>query len=59
MFLQNAFNGEQFKQQIVKLIEDRSVLNEMSGRLKQVVTKGAAGKIAQDILDTITASQNK
>jgi UDP-N-acetylglucosamine--N-acetylmuramyl-(pentapeptide) pyrophosphoryl-undecaprenol N-acetylglucosamine transferase len=59
MFLQNAFDGEQFKWQIAKLIEDKSALNEMSGRLKQIVTKGAAGKIAQDILNTIEAAQNK
>jgi UDP-N-acetylglucosamine--N-acetylmuramyl-(pentapeptide) pyrophosphoryl-undecaprenol N-acetylglucosamine transferase len=59
MFLQTDFDSEQFKQQIAKLIQDKSVLNEMSGRLKQIVTKGAAGKIAQDILDTVHASQNK
>jgi UDP-N-acetylglucosamine--N-acetylmuramyl-(pentapeptide) pyrophosphoryl-undecaprenol N-acetylglucosamine transferase len=59
MFLQNAFDGEQFKLQIAKLIEDKSVLNDMSGRLKQIVTKGAARKIAQDIINTITAAQNK
>lgn len=59
MFLQNGFDGEQFKQQIAKLIQDKSVLDEMSGRLKQIVTKGAAGKIAQDILDTVRAAQNK
>ena len=59
MFLQTDFDSEQFKQQIAKLIQDKSVLNEMSGRLKQIVTKGAAGKIAQDILDTVHAPQNK
>lgn len=59
MFLQNAFDGEQFKQQIAKLIEDKSVLDGMSERLKQIVTKGAAGKIAQDIIDTVHAAQNK
>jgi UDP-N-acetylglucosamine--N-acetylmuramyl-(pentapeptide) pyrophosphoryl-undecaprenol N-acetylglucosamine transferase len=59
MFLQNAFDGEQFKQQIIKLVENKTVLDEMSGRLKQIVTKGAAGKIAEDILNTVKAAQNK
>lgn len=52
MFLQNAFDGEQFKQQVNKLIQDRTVLEDMSGRLKQIVKKGAASKIAEDIIAT-------
>ncbi len=52
MFLQNAFDSEQFKQQVNKLIENKNVLVDMSGRLKQIVKKGAALKIAEDILAT-------
>ncbi|MBC7752854.1 MAG: undecaprenyldiphospho-muramoylpentapeptide beta-N-acetylglucosaminyltransferase [Moraxellaceae bacterium] len=53
MFLQNDFNDKQFLQQINHLIENKITLKEMSVRLKQVVTKGAADKIARDILNSI------
>lgn len=49
MFLQKNFDAEKFKNQIEKVVQNKDTLNEMSKRLKQMVQKGAAYKIAEDI----------
>lgn len=53
MFLQNSFNAEIFKNQIEKVVQNNDTLLEMSARLRQMVQKGAARKIAEDILSSV------
>ena len=57
MFLQNNFDSEKFKRQLYTLINDRHLLDGMSERLKQLVKKGAADKIADDIIQTMNHSK--
>lgn len=52
MFLQKSFNADKFKTQIENLMENKNTLKEMSERLRNLSQKGAAQKIAQDILSS-------
>lgn len=59
MFLQNTFDSEQFKNKIAEMIKHPEVLQEMSDRLKQMVQKGAARKIAEDIIASVGPSKKE